>query len=104
MHAEAISVQFQGLDGVLPGFGQQRPNDWGWARAAGRKIAALDGRGQQRADVRPFLVRRARSFNDPAAELAPVVLTSRDFAYWRNLPWPATLMESLREFGATLAQ
>ncbi len=29
MHAEATSVQFPGLDGVLPGYGVQRPNDWG---------------------------------------------------------------------------
>ena len=29
MHAEATAVQFPGLDGVLPGFGVQRPNDWG---------------------------------------------------------------------------
>src|SRR6201997_1149762 len=28
-HAEATTVQFPGLDGVLPGFGVQRPNDWG---------------------------------------------------------------------------
>ena len=27
--AEAVSVQFPGLDGVLPGFGRQAPNDWG---------------------------------------------------------------------------
>src|SRR5262249_33852446 len=26
---EARSVQFPGLDGVLPGFGRQTPNDWG---------------------------------------------------------------------------
>ena len=29
MHAEATDVQFPGLTGVLPGFGVQRPNDWG---------------------------------------------------------------------------
>lgn len=27
--AEATSVQFEGLAGVLPGYGNQRPNDWG---------------------------------------------------------------------------
>ena len=26
---EAVSVQFPGLVGVLPGFGRQEPNDWG---------------------------------------------------------------------------
>jgi len=29
MHEAATSVQFPGLTGVLPGFGVQRPNDWG---------------------------------------------------------------------------
>ena len=28
-HIAATDVQFPGLNGVLPGFGQQRPNDWG---------------------------------------------------------------------------
>ena len=28
-HAHTTSVAFRELDGVLPGFGQQRPNDWG---------------------------------------------------------------------------
>jgi len=27
--AEAVAVQFPGLDGVLPGLGRQQPNDWG---------------------------------------------------------------------------
>ncbi|APX34790.1 penicillin-binding protein [Brachybacterium sp. P6-10-X1] len=26
---EATSVQFPGLDGILPGYGRQQPNDWG---------------------------------------------------------------------------
>ena len=29
MHDPATEVQFPGLNGVLPGFGAQRPNDWG---------------------------------------------------------------------------
>jgi len=29
IHGEATDVQFPGLIGVLPGFGVQRPNDWG---------------------------------------------------------------------------
>ena len=31
---EARTVQFPGLDGVLPGFGRQEPNDWGRPRTA----------------------------------------------------------------------
>lgn len=29
LHAEATTVQFPGLTGILPGYGRQRPNDWG---------------------------------------------------------------------------
>lgn len=29
LHAEATAVQLPGLAGILPGYGRQRPNDWG---------------------------------------------------------------------------
>ena len=55
MHAEAITVQFPGLDGVLPGYGVQRPNDWGLGfEIRDSKITALDRREQLGAHLRPF--------------------------------------------------
>jgi CubicO group peptidase (beta-lactamase class C family) len=47
MHAEATTVQFPGLNGVLPGYGQQRPNDWG----LGFEIKDAD---KLRPQLRPF--------------------------------------------------
>ena len=42
--AEATSVQFPGLDGVLPGFGRMDPNDWGLGvELRDAQAAALDG-------------------------------------------------------------
>ena len=41
------TVQFPGLDGVLPGFGRQEPNDWGLGfELRDAQVAALDGRAQ----------------------------------------------------------
>lgn len=54
MHADAISVQFPGLDGVLPGYGVQRPNDWGWVSRS-RGPSRRTGRGRKLvAHLRPF--------------------------------------------------
>ena len=53
--AEATTVQFPGLTGVLPGLGRMEPNDWGLdLRAAGREVAALDRRAQLAAHLRPL--------------------------------------------------
>ena len=53
--AEAMTVQFPGLTGVLPGLGRMEPNDWGLdVRAARREVAALDGLAQLRAHLRPL--------------------------------------------------
>jgi Beta-lactamase class C and other penicillin binding proteins len=57
--AEATTVQFPGLDGVLPGFGRMAPNDWGAdLRAAGREGSSLDRLPQLGADVRPLRPKR----------------------------------------------
>ena len=56
---EAVTVQFPGLDGVLPGFGRQTPNDWGLGiELRDGKTPALDGRAQLAAHVRPLRPQR----------------------------------------------
>ena len=101
MRAEATSVQFPGLDGVLPGFGVQRPNDWGLG------FEIRDGKS-------PHWTATANSpgtyghfgqtgtfiWVDPAHELALVVLTDRDFGEWATACWPALSGGVLREFTA----
>ena len=71
---EARTVQFPGLDGVLPGFGRLEPNDWGLGlELRDAKRAALDGRAQLAADVRPLRPQRRRSSGStprPALALA----------------------------------
>ncbi len=98
-HAEATQVQFPGLIGVLPGFGMQRPNDWGlgfeirdgksphWT-AAENSAATYGHFGQSGT----FL------WVDPVADLALVVLTDREFGDWAKPLWAAISGEVLREF------
>jgi CubicO group peptidase (beta-lactamase class C family) len=87
--AEATSVQFPGLAGVLPGFGRQDPNDWGlgfelkdaksrhWtgARNSPRTFGHFGGSGT-------FL------WIDPEAGSACGCLTDRDFDDWAVEAWP----------------
>ena len=56
--AEAATVQFPGLDGVLPGFGRQKPNDWG---------LGLELRDSSRRTGRVRATRRARSVTSGGA-------------------------------------
>lgn len=100
MHAEATSVQFPGLTGVLPGFGVQRPNDWGLG------FEIRDGKSPHWTGAQ----NSARTFGhfgqtgtfiwvDPARAVALVVLTARDFDEWAKPLWPALSDEVLREYG-----
>jgi CubicO group peptidase (beta-lactamase class C family) len=90
LHDDATTVQFPGLDGVLPGYGVQRPNDWGlgfeirdsksphWT--GGRNSARTYGHFGQAGG---FI------WADPDAKLAMVALTDRDFGEWALDLWPA---------------
>lgn len=87
--AEATTVQFPGLAGVLPGFGRQDPNDWGlgfelrdrkpghWTgtRASERTFGHFGGSGT-------FL------WVDPEGEVALAALTDLDFGDWALEAWP----------------
>jgi len=90
LHREATTVQFPGLDGVLPGYGVQRPNDWGLGfEIRDSKSPHWTG---ARNSVRTFgHFGQAGGFiwADPEAELALVVLTDRDFGEWALSRWPA---------------
>jgi CubicO group peptidase (beta-lactamase class C family) len=96
---EATTVAFPGLDGVLPDFGRQTPNDWGlgfelrdaksphWtgSRNSPRTYGHFGGSGT-------FL------WVDPDAGLALACLTDREFGEWAKAVWPrlsdAVLSES----------
>ncbi|MBX7431570.1 beta-lactamase family protein [Mycobacterium sp. Y57] len=100
MHREAISLQFPGLDGVLPGFGVQRPNDWGLGfEIRDGKSPHWTGAANSAATFGHFGQSGTFLWVDPGASLALVVLTDRPFGEWAHPVMPALSDEVLREFG-----
>ena len=90
MHAESIRVQFPGLDGVLPGYGVQRPNDWGLGfEIRDSKTPHWTGARNSHASYGHFGQSGTLIWADPVARLALVVLTDRDFGDWALPLWPA---------------
>jgi len=99
LFAEATTVAFPGLKGVLPGVGSFDPLDWGlgfelrdaktphWTgdRNDATTFGHLGGSGT-------FL------WVDPAAQIALVVLTDREFGSWALEAWPA-LSDAVLEAG-----
>jgi CubicO group peptidase (beta-lactamase class C family) len=87
--AEATSVAFPGLAGVLPGFGRQDPNDWGLG------VELRDHKSPHwtptTASPRTFgHFGQAGGFLwvDPDAGVACACLTDRDFGRWSAAAWP----------------
>ena len=88
-HAEATTVQFPGLDGVLPGFGVQRPNDWGLGfEIRDAKSPHWTGSKNSAGTFGHFGQSGTFLWVDPATDLALVVLTDRAFGDWATSRWP----------------
>ncbi|MEO5576605.1 MAG: serine hydrolase domain-containing protein [Gaiellaceae bacterium] len=90
--AEATSVQFPGLDGVLPGFGRQTPNDWGlgfelrdgksphWTGA--QNSPRTYGHFGSKPGTATFL------WIDPERQLVAAALADISFGEWAVTAWP----------------
>lgn len=90
LHTEAMSVQFPGLDGVLPGYGVQRPNDWGLGfEIRDAKSPHWTGSRNSARTYGHFGQAGGFIWADPEVDLVLVVLTDRDFGEWALQPWPA---------------
>src|SRR5262249_31967027 len=90
MHADATDVQFPGLTGVLPGFGVQRPNDWGLGfEIRDAKSPHWTGSRNSARIYGHFGQAGGFIWADPEVQLALVVLTDRDFGEWALNIWPA---------------
>lgn len=88
--AEAVAVQFPGLDGVLPGFGRQSPNDWGLGfEVRDGKTPHWTGSRNSAATFGHFGRSGTFLWVDPEAGLALGVLTDRRFGDWAIEAWPA---------------
>jgi CubicO group peptidase (beta-lactamase class C family) len=87
--AEARTVQFPGLVGVLPGFGRQEPNDWGLG------LELRDGKhphwtGSRNSPSTFGHFGRSGTFLwvDPDRDIALACLTDRPFGDWAVEAWP----------------
>ncbi|MEP6852488.1 MAG: serine hydrolase domain-containing protein [bacterium] len=88
--AEATSVQFPGLAGVVPGFGRQDPNDWGLGvEIKGAKTPHWTGASNSPATYGHFGQAGTMFWVDPVARLGLVVLTDRPFEQWARIAWPS---------------
>jgi CubicO group peptidase (beta-lactamase class C family) len=85
----ARTEQFVGLDGVLPGFGRQRPNPWGLGfELRGHKHPHWTGQANSPATFGHFGRAGTMLWVDPVWGGALVVLTDRDFGPWAAQRWP----------------
>jgi CubicO group peptidase (beta-lactamase class C family) len=100
LHEQAISVQFPGLTGVLPGFGVQRPNDWGLGfEIRDDKSPHWTGSSNSPRTFGHFGQTGTFIWADPERALSLVVLTDRDFDEWAKPLWPALSDEVMRVYG-----
>jgi CubicO group peptidase (beta-lactamase class C family) len=87
--AEATTVQFPGLMGVLPGFGRMDPNDWGLAfELRDHKQPHWTGSRNSPRTFGHFGAAGTFLWVDPEAGLACGVLTDREFGDWAKDVWP----------------
>jgi CubicO group peptidase (beta-lactamase class C family) len=86
---EMTSVQFPGLDGVLPDFGRFSPLDWGLGvELKGAKEPHWSGSRTSPRTFGHFGGSGTFLWVDPEAALACVCLTDRDFGDWAKAAWP----------------
>jgi CubicO group peptidase (beta-lactamase class C family) len=96
--AEATSVQFPGLDGVLPGWGRMEPNDWGLAfELRDEKRPHWTGSLASPRAFGHFGAAGTFLWVDPDASLALGVLSDREFGDWAKEAWPALSDSVVRE-------
>jgi CubicO group peptidase (beta-lactamase class C family) len=98
--ADATTVQYPGLRGVLPGFGGQPHNDWGLGfEIRDAKSPHWTGSRNSPRTYGHFGQSGTMLWIDPAANLGLVALTDRDFGPWAADAWPELADAVLAEFG-----
>ena len=100
--AEATTVQFPGLAGVLPDFGRMDPNDWGLGyELRDEKSPHWTGSRNSPRTFGHFGASSTFLWVDPDAGLALACLTDLNFGDWAKKAWPrlsdAVLTQAQRE-------
>jgi CubicO group peptidase (beta-lactamase class C family) len=87
--AEATTVAFPGLSGVLPGLGFQKTNDWGLGfELRDHKDPHWTGARNSPRTFGHFGRSGTFLWVDPAAGVATLALTDREFGDWSRHVWP----------------
>jgi CubicO group peptidase (beta-lactamase class C family) len=88
--AEATTVAYPGLDGVLPGIGRQTPNDWGLGfELKNAKTPHWTGSRNSPTTFGHFGGTGTFLWVDPAFATACACLTDLEFGDWALQAWPA---------------
>ncbi|WP_156722546.1 serine hydrolase domain-containing protein [Streptomyces apocyni] len=98
---EAMTVVHPGLSGILPGYGHQKPNDWGLGfEIRDGKSPHWTGASSSPGTFGHFGQSGTFLWVDPAAGAACVALTDRDFGPWAAEAWPPFTDAVLAELSA----
>ena len=88
--AEAVTVAYPGLAGVLPGFGYQKSNDWGLGfELRDHKDPHWTGKNSSPRTFGHFGQSGTFLWVDPDAGVACAALSDRAFGQWAVDTWPA---------------
>jgi CubicO group peptidase (beta-lactamase class C family) len=86
---EATQVAYPDLDGVIPGYGMHRPNDWGLGfELRDHKSPHWTGSRNSPVTFGHFGQSGTFLWVDPVAGAACIALTNRDFGPWARETWP----------------
>jgi CubicO group peptidase (beta-lactamase class C family) len=97
--AEVTRVAFARLDGVLPGFGRQQPNDWGLGvELRDHKHPHWTGSRNSPATFGHFGQSGSFLWVDPDHHLASAGLSDTPFGPWAAQAWPALADEVLAAY------
>jgi CubicO group peptidase (beta-lactamase class C family) len=103
--AEARTVQFPGLAGVVPGFGRQEPNDWGLGlELRDEKSPHWTGAANSPQTFGHFGRSGTFLWVDPVAGIALGALTDLAFGDWAIDAWPRLADAVLAEVAASRGQ
>jgi CubicO group peptidase (beta-lactamase class C family) len=99
-HEEMVTVQFPGLDGVLPVFGRFTPLDWGLGvELKGNKTPHWSGSRTSPRTFGHFGGSGTFLWVDPEVGIACAALTTREFGEWAKEAWPRLADAVLDEAG-----
>jgi CubicO group peptidase (beta-lactamase class C family) len=100
-HRDAVSVQFPGLGGVLPGFGRFDPCQWGLGpEIRGTKAPHWTGSTNSPATFGHFGQSGSFLWVDPVAGVVCGGLSDRPFGLWARRAWPPLSDAVLAEVAA----